>query len=150
MKENKKHLKILLKILLSFIVLFCVIQFLYSERFISFVAKLNEEKIVEESEEYLNITDYSSIKKGYIFIHDIYWYRNHGIVDYIVSYTGFGSAGKIKGIRYSKRGTLVGYGNQNVKFTYNDGKYYWYEDKGDNYEIITPITDNIYYFEFHF
>lgn len=150
--EKKKTInkKKTVKIVLLFIVASFVLYLIFPEFFIINFVKLNEENIVKQSEEYLKITDSSSKRTSNVFNPEINWYRNSGVVDYIVSYISFGSAAKIKGIKYSKRGTLAGYANRYVKFTFDNGKYYWYEEDGDNYEIITPITDNIYYFVFNF
>lgn len=109
-------------------------------------------KIVEKSEEYLLSVDANGKDYLILYTFPLYldYYKGNSVVDYIIYDFGFGSAATTRGIRYQRKGVLIGYQNQLVKFEYKDGKYYWYEKDGDNYEIITPLTDNFFIFYLDF
>lgn len=147
---NKKKVNKILYIILIFIIPICIVTFLHSETGITFFARLYANEICKTSEEYLKIKDYDRKDNVNVFIDWVQWYRSSSFVEYILYYKGFGSAATVKGIYYSRNNQIKSFQNTNNKFMYEDGKYYWYEDNGDNYEVIVPVVENIYYFEFGF
>ena len=81
---------------------------------------------------------------------NVSYYPISGMVEFLVSTSGFGSSGKYSGFYYSPEDIPMGYQEQPLDLQEHASGWQWNEPNGDNHYDTERIAANWYWFEMTF
>lgn len=81
---------------------------------------------------------------------DVTYYQNTGVVEFLASARGLGSASQYSGFYYSPQNVPVGFQGAELELVAGDSGWQWSESGGDNHYYTERIADNWYWFEMGF